>query len=119
MWFSGTLTDRTLDRVARLGDGFIPIMGSTLDGVRADGDRMRQSWSAAGRDPDRLEVAATLPLERGAGSGFDLGATLAGLPALAEAGVTIAQTNLAAFAPSVADAPAFFADLGRRLADFR
>ena len=119
LWFSGTLTDRTLDRMTRLGDGFIPIMGRTLDGVREDGERIREAWSAAGRDPDLLEVAATLPLEKSADGGFDLGVTLDGLDALADAGVTLAQTNLAVFARSLGDAPAFFADLGRRLATRR
>ena len=35
----GTLTNRNLDRIVRLGDGWIPIMGESADGI-GDGVRM-------------------------------------------------------------------------------
>jgi probable F420-dependent oxidoreductase len=81
--FSGTLTPRNVRRIVELGDGWIPIMGATLDDVSAGVDRLRGALDDAGRDSSALRVRMPLPLVRG-----DLEATLRGTDAAVAAGAT-------------------------------
>ena len=81
--FSGTLTPRNLRRIVELGDGWIPIMGATLDDVRAGTTQLRAALEAAGRDPSTLRVRVPLRIVKG-----DLAATLAGADAAVDAGAT-------------------------------
>ena len=81
--FSGTLTARNVRRIVELGDGWIPIMGATLDDVSAGAAQLREALDAAGRDPAELRVRVPLPVVRG-----DLAATLAGADAAVAAGAT-------------------------------
>ena len=81
--FSGTLTPRNVRRIVELGDGWIPIMGATLDDVRAGVDQLRAALTAAGRDPTHLRVRVPLRVVRG-----DLTATVAGVPDAVAAGAT-------------------------------
>ena len=87
--FAGTLTPRNLHRIVDLGDGWIPIMGTTVDGV-ADGVAMlRQAYADAGRDPGELRVRAPLPLAKAAeGGGRDLAASMGRLPDVLAGGAT-------------------------------
>ncbi|HEX6419296.1 MAG TPA: TIGR03619 family F420-dependent LLM class oxidoreductase [Acidimicrobiales bacterium] len=93
VWFSGTLTARNLRRIVELGDGWIPIMGTTLDGIRGGAGRLAEAWSAAGR-VGRPQVQAPLAPVRGAGGRFDAAATVAALPGLAAAGATDVHIHL-------------------------
>jgi probable F420-dependent oxidoreductase len=106
VWFGGSLSDRMLRRVVDLGDGWIPIMGATVDDVRDGAARIAQ---AAGRPIDIQARAATV---LGADGKPDAAATIAGVPELVEAGVTDVTVNLAAFAASLAEAPAALEVLG-------
>jgi probable F420-dependent oxidoreductase len=81
--FSGTLTTRNVRRIVELGDGWIPIMGATLEDVAAGTARLRDELARAGRDPALLRVRVPLPVVRG-----DLAATLAGTDAAVAAGAT-------------------------------
>ena len=54
--FSGTLHPRNVDRIVRLGDGWIPIMGATITDVAAGVATLRTAFAAAGRDPATLQV---------------------------------------------------------------
>lgn len=74
--FSGTLHDRNLDRIVRLGDGWIPIMGATRDDVATGVRTLRTAYEDAGRDPSALRVRA--PAD----------AALEAVPGLLAAGVT-------------------------------
>jgi probable F420-dependent oxidoreductase len=107
VWFGGTLTDRMLARIVDLGNGWIPIMGATLEDVRAGAERLR----AATREPIGVQMPA--PYVMGADGKCDPTATLAAVPELAAAGVTDVTVNLAAFAPTLADAPAALAALSK------
>lgn len=98
VWFSGTLTERNLRRIVDLGDGWIPIMGASLDDIRDGAGRLR---AAAGRT---LDVQAPLPLVRRADKSVDVDATLGGLSGLVAAGVTNAYVNAASLAASPAAA---------------
>src|SRR5262245_25108679 len=112
IWFSGTLTRRNLDRLTRLGDGWIPIMGETLEGLESGVRRVREAWSAHGRDPAVLKVRGTLDVVRGDDGRPNLARTLAAAPELARRGATDVQIPLLAFTRTPDRLPEFFAELG-------
>lgn len=85
--FSGTLNRRNIDRIVRLGDGWIPIMGAGPDDILAGLAVLRQAFASAGRSDADLRVRMPLPFLRG-DRGVDIEASLAAAVPLAEAGVT-------------------------------
>ena len=109
--FSGTLTTRNLDRIVRLGDGWIPIMGETNEGIGAGIERLRADYRAAGRTPEDLIVRTGLPMVRDDGGKLSLEGTLAGAGPLAELGVTDVHLTLTAFASDSAGATRLFDSL--------
>ena len=92
VWFSGTLTDRTVRRVVELGDGWIPIMGATLDDIRSGATRLREAASRP------VDVQAPLTPIRRDDKSLDLEATMQQVPDLAGAGVTNVYLNAATLA---------------------
>jgi probable F420-dependent oxidoreductase len=98
VWFSGTLNERNFRRVVELGDGWIPIMGATLDDIRDGAARLR---AAVGRPLD-IQAPAK-PVRPGDGMA-DPSATMEAVPQLLAAGVTNVNVNIASFAASPADA---------------
>ncbi len=100
VWFSGTLNARNLRRVVELGNGWIPIMGATLDDIRAGATQLRDK---AGRP---IDVQAPLPPVKSGEGGLDIAATMAQLPDLADAGVTNVYLNIASLAPDATSATA-------------
>lgn len=106
VWFGGTLGDRMLARIVDLGDGWIPIMGATLDDVRVGAARLRE----ATRRPIDVQMRASTVV--GTDGAPDPAGTLRAVPELVAAGVTDVTVNLAAFAPTLADAPAALTMLG-------
>lgn len=102
VWFSGTLTPRNLRRILDLGDGWIPIMGSTVDDIRAGAERLGHAWSAAGRR-GRPQVQAPLAPVRDASGRLDAAATMAALPGLAAAGATDVHIHLRSLDPRLDD----------------
>jgi probable F420-dependent oxidoreductase len=112
--FSGTLTPRNIDRISTLGDGWIPIMGSTADDVASGVSLLRDALREAGRDPSTLRVRSQLSVVRDAGGRPDLAATLEAVPERAQSGVTDVQLTLQSFARSPEGVPAFLADLSQR-----
>jgi probable F420-dependent oxidoreductase len=56
VWFAGGLHARNLDRITRLGDGWIPPPYGTPADLAAPVRVLRDAWAAAGRDPARLQV---------------------------------------------------------------
>lgn len=105
VWFSGVLHGRNLRRVVELGDGWIPIMGASLDDLRDGASRLRAAFVDAGRDPASLRVQGSATYVRGADGRPDLAATLDGVPALVDAGATDVAINLRVFCPDLAGAP--------------
>jgi alkanesulfonate monooxygenase SsuD/methylene tetrahydromethanopterin reductase-like flavin-dependent oxidoreductase (luciferase family) len=102
VWFAGPMHNRNLERVVVLGDGWIPVMGASLDEVRAGAARLRAAFEAAGRRPESLRVQAP--------------ATLAPVPALVAAGATDVIVHLAAVCRDPAEAPATLRALADRFA---
>lgn len=105
VWVSGRSTNRLVrERVARFGAGWIP-WGDDADDIAAGLGRIRDAMAMAGRADDVLDVAGTLPAVRAADGALDLAATMDGVPALVEAGVTDfrVQVPLPSEEPAVAD----------------
>jgi probable F420-dependent oxidoreductase len=113
LWLGVAAGARNAARVAALGAGWLP-MESDPDAIARGVAVLRRAYQAAGRDPATLGVRANAPVARGADGRPDLDATLAALPRLAEAGVTIAAFALPAFVRSAAELPAFFEKLTDR-----
>ncbi|HVS68341.1 MAG TPA: TIGR03619 family F420-dependent LLM class oxidoreductase [Mycobacteriales bacterium] len=106
VWFGGTLTERMVARIVDLGDGWIPIMGATLDDVREGAARL----AAVTSRPTDIQMRASTVM--GADGTPDPIGTMAGVPELVAAGVTDVTVNLAAFSPTLADAPTALSALG-------
>jgi probable F420-dependent oxidoreductase len=109
VWFSGTANARNIRRVATWGDGWIPIMGASIDDVARGTDAMRSAMADGGRDPATLAVRASPVLARTEAGAVDLDATLAQVPELVAAGATDIHIPLRAFAadasvPALVDA---------------
>jgi probable F420-dependent oxidoreductase len=105
VWFSGTLTDRLVARVVSMGDGWIPIMGATIDDVRAGAARLREAVDR----PLTIQARAATVMVDGRP---DAAATIAGAPELIDAGADDITVNIAAFAPTLAGAPVALKTLG-------
>ncbi|GAB2842283.1 hypothetical protein GCM10022221_46830 [Actinocorallia aurea] len=111
--FGGPLTARNLRRTTELGDGWIPIMGETAQGVADGVARIRDAWAKAGRAGEVPRVRHTLPVVRTDGSP-DLDRTLDGAAAFAEAGATEVTVPLTAFTADPDEALAWIESLGGR-----
>jgi probable F420-dependent oxidoreductase len=97
IWFGTAATPRHAARIAELGTGWMPV-GLGLDEIERGVEALRRAFAAAGRDPAELGVRANVPVARDARGWPDLDGTLAGLPRLRAAGVTVAAFALARFA---------------------
>ncbi|MGI9431911.1 MAG: LLM class F420-dependent oxidoreductase [Myxococcota bacterium] len=113
LWFGIAPTERGAQRMAEFGSGWMP-MEAGPDDLREGIRRIHAALASAGRDSSTFGVRAHVPVAR-SGKRPDLAATLAGLPALAEAGATVASIALAAFAGSVAEVRPFLESVGRGL----
>jgi probable F420-dependent oxidoreductase len=103
VWFSGTLNDRNLRRIVDLGDGWIPIMGSTPTDIREGAARLAEAFEAAGRPAASLEVQGSLAPVRNADGSPDLPATMAAAQPLLDAGVTNISIHVSGLDPGLAD----------------
>jgi hypothetical protein len=102
-----------VDRIVRLGDGWIPIMGATLDEIREGVTLLRKAYGEAApqRDPATLQVRAPVIVARGADGKVDLDATMASVPDLVAAGVTELRADLRLTVAAYDDPPTAFAQL--------
>jgi probable F420-dependent oxidoreductase len=104
VWFSGVLHQRNFNRVVRLGDGWIPIMGASLDDLRDGAARLRDEFSRRGRAPESLQVQAPATMVRGKDGSWDPVASMASVPTLLRAGATDVHVTLRPFCPTLQDA---------------
>ena len=86
-------------------------MGESVDGLAAGVAEVRAALATAGRDPDDLGVQGALPVVRDDDKRPDLAATMAGAPALLDAGATVVHVGLQAFCADIDEAPRAIADL--------
>jgi probable F420-dependent oxidoreductase len=101
LWVSGRVTERVARRLARFGSGWIP-WGENAADLPTSIPRMREAVAAADGDADAIQVAGTLPTERGEDRSIDLDATMERVHPLVEAGVTDFRAYVPV--PSVYDA---------------
>jgi probable F420-dependent oxidoreductase len=113
LWFGVAASEANAKRIAELGAGWLPI-GSDPDEIARGVATLRRAFERAGRDPATLGVRANAPVASGPDGRPDLDATLAALPRLREAGVTLAGFALARFARKAEDLPALFERLAGR-----
>jgi probable F420-dependent oxidoreductase len=118
VFFAGTLNDRNIDRVVRLGDGWIPILNESVGDLARDIPVLRDAWHAAGRDPERLHIQARLDVRNGTSGRPDVHQTLAGARALLDLGVTDLQLASMPFMSDTSDMARFVDDLGTAWSDF-
>lgn len=116
VWFAGVLHRRNVRRVVELGDGWIPIMGATVDDIRHGSELLRSHLSLSGRSPDALGVQAPAVLSRDSGGRPAIRATLASVPSLLDAGATDIQVNLRSVCRDLSDAPAEMTKLAEEFA---
>jgi probable F420-dependent oxidoreductase len=105
IWVAGTLHSRNLARVVEHGAGWIPIMGETVEGIATGVVRIREACLAAGRDPSDLQVQAPVRIVLDDKGRPDLGACMATVSELIEAGATDVLVTLRAFARDAASSP--------------
>jgi hypothetical protein len=96
-----------------MGDGWIPIMGSTPNDIAAGLRVLETHLSRSGQGGRSLRVRVRLPVVYGA-SGPDLEATLSGAEQLETAGVTDVVIPIAPFARSLAEAEDWLTVLATR-----
>jgi len=111
IWVSGTLHGRNIDRLVQHGDGWIPIMGETVEGIALGVTQIKDAWKAAGRDPEGLLVRAPLVVARGDDGKPDIERSMESVPALVAAGATDIQATLQAFCREPEGAPEAFKQL--------
>jgi probable F420-dependent oxidoreductase len=111
IWFSGAANDATVERIAELGDGWLPLT-IPIDEMTDMVDRLRLAFHERGRDPDSLGVRQGIAVVAEDDGRVDLDATLAPLPDLASRGVTTVSVALGRFLRSRADIEPFLRDLG-------
>ena len=116
VWFSGTLTKRNLDRIVRLGDGWIPIMTATREDLADGAKRLADALASAGRDASALRIRGDLGVALGDDRRPDLARTLERTPELAAAGATDVQLPLLAFVRKPEQLDDWFAELRERWA---
>ena len=87
LWISGRIHPRTLRRIARFGDGWIP-WGEFRRDVESGIGPVREALVAAGRDPAGFQIRGGIRVFQDESGALDAGRTMADVPRLVEAGVT-------------------------------
>ena len=114
LWYGVKPTARQAARIAELGCGWVPI-STRPDYVRDGVQRIGDAFRAAGRDPSELRVRAHVDVHYGADGRGELERSIAEIPALLEAGVTMFEFEHHPFVRKPADLEPFYA----RLAEVR
>jgi len=86
--FAGRLSERTLDRIMELGDGWLPMFGATRDDVARDLPRLAEAAQQHGRRPAGLRVRVDLGSTSPGADRTDVEALVGEAEALLELGVT-------------------------------
>ncbi len=97
VWFGGGPTDATARRIAALGDGWLPVGVMPFDELTTGIEMIRAAYREVGRDPVGLGVRAGIAVSTHDNGRLDLTQTLADVPRLAAAGVTLISLSLGRF----------------------
>ncbi len=109
IWVSGTVNARSMRRLARFGQGWIPWGPDAAD-LPAGIAKMRAAVEAEGRDPSDIEVVANLPIAADDNGVADFATSMAGVGALAAAGASDFRCMLR-LAPDAPDAEERIAEM--------
>jgi probable F420-dependent oxidoreductase len=109
VWFSGTLNERNRSRILHLGDGWIPIMGASVEDIRAGAEQL----AAADRP---IAIQAPARIAKAADGSRDIATTMDAVPDLTAAGATDIYVNIASFANGAPEAPKALEQLVSELA---
>lgn len=90
LWYGVKPTERQAARIAELGIGWVPISTSP-DYIREGVDTISRAFEKVGRDPATLRVRAHVPMNWKADGRCDLEESIAAIPALRAAGVTVME----------------------------
>ena len=86
IWVSGTVNNRSMNRLATFGSGGIP-WGPDANDIQTGIRSMRETVLQFDRDPKDIQVMGVLPIIRGE-NGIDFNETMAAVPELVESGIT-------------------------------
>jgi probable F420-dependent oxidoreductase len=106
LWFGVAPTERNVERIAELGDGWLPMERDPAK-LREPIARLRAAFEARGRDPRTLTVRTGLRPVFRADRTADLDATLEQIPSALEAGVNIIDFGLTIFCKQPAEVEPF------------
>jgi probable F420-dependent oxidoreductase len=110
VWYGGRLTDAMVERIAVLGDGWLPL-GPTPAEIGAGIETLRAAFAEHGRDPSTLGVRMGVPVVTDAGGRVDAAATFATAPELMAMGVTSVSVALGRSVATRADVEPYLAEL--------
>jgi probable F420-dependent oxidoreductase len=88
VFFSGPLTARNVKRIVTWGDGWVPIMGASIDEARRGIEVLRAALADVGRDPHSLLVRMPVPPTRDDRGALDLGTMTATAGEMRTIGIT-------------------------------
>lgn len=118
IWFAGSLHPRNVDRICRIGEGWIPAPYTPIDVFRREVHRLRSAWTAAGRSQDALRIQADLDAVQNDRGRPDLGLSLEALSDWFAAGATTVNVVQSLFG-GFRRAPEFFETVGTAWADWK
>jgi len=116
IWFAGGLHRRNLDRICRLGEGWIPAPYCPLEEFRPLVPRLQEAWSAAGRESGGPQIQGDLDAVRDDRGRPELEKSLEALPDWLEAGATTVNVVMSLFG-GWRRAPSFFETVGKAWSD--
>jgi probable F420-dependent oxidoreductase len=107
LWFGIAPTDRNVEGIAELGDGWLPMERDPVK-LKPVIAKLQAAFGKRGRDPKTLTVRTGLRPVFRSDRTVDLDATLAQMPAMADAGVNIIDFNVSVFCKQMSDLEPFF-----------
>jgi probable F420-dependent oxidoreductase len=112
VWFGGKMTPRLVNRVVRLGHGWIPFQGygESLEEIGTRVERLRSAMRANGRNPADLDVACWMRTR-----GRSLTEVLEDIPQMEQAGVTVGEFLFAPYVSEPKEVPTFLKHLASEL----
>lgn len=87
IWVSGRVHPRTLRRIVRFGDGWIP-WGEYISDIKSGIREVHAALEEAGRNVGTFQVRGSLAVPQGDDGRIDAAAAMASVPDLVDAGVT-------------------------------
>lgn len=91
VWLAGPPTAKSADRIARMGNGWLPFGNVGPDDLKRGGDHLREAERRHGLPTGSLGIRAELPTHDGATLAARLDSAFAVVPSILDAGVTHLQ----------------------------